>query len=64
MLNNIESMLGYFSQIRRLYAGKLVLKYENKRLSPNEVSILIMLSSLRLISGGVVSTTFTVLVTE
>ena len=45
MLNNIESMLGYFSQIRRLYAGKLVLKYENKRLSPNEVSILIMLSS-------------------
>ena len=45
MLNNIESMLGYFSQIRRLYAGKLVLKYGENRLSPNEISILIMLSS-------------------
>lgn len=52
MLNNIESMLGYFSQIRRLYAGKLILKYEDKRLSPNEISILIMLSSNKNIDTG------------
>ena len=44
MLNNIESMLGYFSQIRRSYAGKLDLKYEGNKLSPNEIAVLIMLS--------------------
>ena len=52
MLNNIESMLGYFSQIRRLYAGKLILKYDDKRLSPNEISILIMLSNNKNIDTG------------
>ena len=47
MINNIEGILGYFSQIRRLYAGKLDLKYNDNKLSPNEIAILIMLSRNR-----------------
>ena len=47
MINNIEGILGYFSQIRRLYAGKLDLKYKDNKLSPNEIAILIMLSRNR-----------------
>ena len=43
MLNNVESILSYFSQIRRSYADNLVLKYKGYKLSPNEISVLIVL---------------------
>ena len=45
MKKNVESMLGYFSQIRRVYANEINLRFQNENFSPNEISILILLSN-------------------
>ena len=45
MYKNVESMLGYFSQIRRVYANELNLRFKDENFSPNEISILILLSN-------------------
>ena len=43
MRQTVEEMLGYFNQIRRVYANELNLKFANENFSPNEISILILL---------------------
>ena len=43
MIENIETILGCFARIRRTYADNLNLKYNGYHLSPNEISILIIL---------------------
>ena len=45
MIQTVEEMLGYFNQIRRVYANELNLKFTNENFSPNEISILILLSN-------------------
>ena len=45
MRQTVEEMLGYFNQIRRVYANELNLKFTNENFSPNEISILILLSN-------------------
>ena len=49
---NLERMLGWFSTIRKAYADNLDLRYDGYKLSPNEISILIMLSSNKNIDTG------------
>ena len=49
---NLERMLGWFSRIRKAYADNLDLHYGEYKLSPNEISILIMLSSNKNIDTG------------
>ena len=45
MRQTVEEMLSYFNQIRRVYANELNLKFSNENFSPNEISILIVLSN-------------------
>lgn len=45
MRQTVEEMLGYFNQIRRVYANELNLKFSSENFSPNEISILILLSN-------------------
>lgn len=45
MTTNLESMLNYFTQIRRYYANELNKRLKDINLSPNEISILILLSN-------------------
>lgn len=45
MISNVETMLSYFSQIRRVYAQEIHLRFKDKNFSPNEISILILLSN-------------------
>lgn len=45
MRQTVEEMLSYFNQIRRVYANELNLKFSNENFSPNEISILIILSN-------------------
>ena len=49
MQRTVEAMLGYFNQIRQVYANELNKKFEEERFSPNEISILILLSNNRTI---------------
>lgn len=45
MKKNVESMLGYFSRIRRFYAGEINRRFRHEGFSPSEISILILLSN-------------------
>ncbi|WRK54270.1 hypothetical protein SD457_04520 [Coprobacillaceae bacterium CR2/5/TPMF4] len=45
MTTNLETMLNYFTQIRRYYANELNKRLKDINLSPNEISILILLSN-------------------
>lgn len=45
MRQTVEEMLSYFNQIRRVYANELNLKFSTENFSPNEISILILLSN-------------------
>lgn len=45
MEKNVEAMLGYFNQIRRVYATELNLRFSDENFSPNEISILLLLSN-------------------
>ncbi|MBO8462588.1 MAG: MarR family transcriptional regulator [Firmicutes bacterium] len=45
MLPNVETILSYFSQIRRVYAPEIHLRFKDENFSPNEISILILLSN-------------------
>lgn len=45
MKQTVEEMLSYFNQIRRVYANELNLKFSSENFSPNEISILILLSN-------------------
>ncbi len=45
MRQTVEEMLSYFNQIRRVYANELNLKFSTENFSPNEISILIVLSN-------------------
>ncbi|HJB18919.1 MAG TPA: MarR family winged helix-turn-helix transcriptional regulator [Candidatus Bariatricus faecipullorum] len=45
MSRTVESMLAYFSQIRRVYASELNLRFQEGDFSPCEISILILLSN-------------------
>ena len=53
MRQTVEEMLGYFNQIRRVYANELNLKFTNENFSPNEISILILGVSKGLISRSI-----------
>ena len=50
MQRTVEAMLGYFNQIRQVYANELNKKFEEERFSPNEISVLILLSNNRTIN--------------
>ena len=52
MRQTVEEMLSYFNQIRRVYANELNLKFSNENFSPNEISILIVLSNNPSINTG------------
>ena len=45
MLPNVETILSYFFQIRRVYAPEIHLRFKDENFSPNEISILILLSN-------------------
>lgn len=45
MKRSVEAMLGYFSQIRKVYANEINKRFKEENLSPNEISILILLSN-------------------
>lgn len=45
MIPNVETMLSYASQIRRVYAQEIHLRFKDENFSPNEISILILLSN-------------------
>ncbi len=45
MEKNVESMLAYFAQIRRFYANEINQRFQKEGFSPNEISILILLSN-------------------
>lgn len=45
MTTNLESILNYFTQIRRYHANELNKRLKDINLSPNEISILILLSN-------------------
>lgn len=45
MKRTVEAMLGYFNQIRRVYANELNARFQSENFSPNEISILILLSN-------------------
>lgn len=40
---NVETMLGYFAQVRKVYASELNLRFKEENFSPNEISVLIVL---------------------
>lgn len=50
MIRNVETMLGYFSKIRRIYANELNIRFKEENFSPNEISILILLSNNKTIN--------------
>ena len=45
MKKNVENFLSSFAKIRRFYANELQNKLEKENLTPNEISILILLSN-------------------
>lgn len=45
MIKNVETMLEYFSEIRKVYSEKLRIEYNGQVFSPSEINILIMLSN-------------------
>ena len=45
MTNNVETALSYLSQIREVYAERLNIKFQEENFSPNEISVLILLSN-------------------
>ena len=45
MKRNVETLLNYFSQVRRYYALELNRRFPDEDLSPSEISILLMLSN-------------------
>lgn len=45
MMRSVEEMLAYFSQIRRFYAEELNRRLKMNDFSPNEISILILLTN-------------------
>ena len=49
-MQNVETMLRYFSQIRRVYAKELNLRLKSENFSPNEISILMLLSNNKTIN--------------
>lgn len=50
MQRTVEAMLGYFNQIRQVYANELNKKVAQEKFSPNEMSVLILLSNNRTIN--------------
>ena len=50
MQRTVEAMLGYFNQIRQVYANKPSKTVEEERCPPNESSVLILLSNNRTIN--------------
>lgn len=51
MTKNVETLLDYFSQIRKVYAEWLKIKYKGHYFSPNEIDILILLANNRSINN-------------
>ncbi|MBS5114698.1 MAG: MarR family transcriptional regulator [Erysipelotrichaceae bacterium] len=47
---NVETMLSYFNQIRKFYANELNERLKGENFSPNEISILILLSNNKTIN--------------
>ena len=47
MTNNVETALSYLSQIRKVYAERLNIKFQEENFSHNEISVLILLSPLK-----------------
>lgn len=45
MIKNVETMLEYFSEIRKVYSAKLKIEYNGQFFSPSEINILIMLAN-------------------
>lgn len=45
MTNNVETALSYLSQIRKVYAERLNIKFQEENFSPNKISVLILLSN-------------------
>ena len=45
MVPNVETLLNYFSQVRRYYALALNRRFADEDLSPSEISILLMLAN-------------------
>ena len=45
MTNNVETALSYLSQIRKVYAERLNIMFQEENFSPNEISVLILLSN-------------------
>lgn len=45
MTNNVETALSYLSQIRKVYAERLNIKFQEENFSANEISVLILLSN-------------------
>ena len=45
MVPNVETLLNYFSQVRRYYALALNSRFADEDLSPSEISILLMLAN-------------------
>lgn len=52
MKKNVETMLAYFSQIRRVYAASLNEKFTEENFSPSEISILFLLLNNPSITTG------------
>ena len=50
MQRTVEAMLGYFTQIRQVYANELNKKVAQEKFSPNEMSVLILLSNNKTIN--------------
>ncbi len=50
MQRTVEAMLGYFNQIRQVYANELNKKVAQEEFSPNEMSVLILLSNNKTIN--------------
>lgn len=50
MQRTVEAMLGYFNQIRQVYANELNKKVVQEKFSPNEMSVLILLSNNKTIN--------------
>lgn len=50
MQRTVEAMLGYFNQIRQVYANELNKKVAQGKFSPNEMSVLILLSNNKTIN--------------
>lgn len=50
LMVNVETMLSYFKQIRKFYANELNERLKGENFSPNEISILILLSNNKTIN--------------